>query len=491
MIHRRQFSLWLPAVLGFVGVVALGRPAVAQTPPPAAGVCPAQLGSRLNQLSGRVAGVRWSIAIRPTGSTGSALLYSQNANTPLIPASNVKLLTTAASLQQLGAAYKIRTSVTAPALAASLPTLRIVGRGDPSLTPRQLGQLTTQLAQRGIRETALLIGDDTFFRGALVNPNWDAEDTVYGYAAPVNSLILNQNAIGLILIPQQVGQPLRVQWEDPTDAIDWRLSNRSRTVASNQSEFVDVYRDRSQRLVYVDGQLRVGSASEPAYAAIDNPGNYLVQKLRNLLAASQIRVAQSTLVRSTPAPPGEVELAFVESPPLSELIRETNQASNNVYAEALLKTLGRTQTPATVDATTSGTAAIRQVLTPLGVASGQYALVDGSGLSDRNRASATAFLQTLQAMARGNNAPVFRASLPVAGVSGTLKDRFRGTPAQNRVWAKTGTIGGVVALSGYITPPSYDPLSFSVLANFSGASTTAVRNTVDEMVITLARLRRC
>jgi D-alanyl-D-alanine carboxypeptidase/D-alanyl-D-alanine-endopeptidase (penicillin-binding protein 4) len=201
-------------------------------------------------------------------------------------------------------------------------------------------------------------------------------------------------------------------------------------------------------------------------------------------------VRQATVVKSTPAPPGEIELAAIASPPLSDLIKETNQQSNNIYAEALLKTLGRLQNP-NADATTSGIAAIKSILTPLGVNGNQFSMVDGSGLADRNRASATAFVQTLQTIALSPNNAVFRASLPVAGQSGTLKDRFRNTIAQGRVFAKTGTITGVVGLSGYVSPPNYAPLAFSILANYSNQSASTVRNTVDEMVIALTSLRRC
>jgi serine-type D-Ala-D-Ala carboxypeptidase/endopeptidase (penicillin-binding protein 4) len=458
--------------------------------PPSPGICPAQVNARLNQIVGRLPAVRWGILMQTqTTPAQRQTLYARNASTLLSPASNNKLLITAAALQTLGAQYQIRTTVTSDRLTP--PTLRIIGRGDPNLKTAQLNQLAQQVSGQGIREVALLIGDDTYFRGAATNPNWDADDVLAGYGAPVNSLMVNQNAIGLTLFPQQVGQPLRVEWDDPTDRLDWRLDNRSRTVATNQGESLDVYRDRSQRIVYVTGQLRVGSASEPVAASINNPGNYLVQKFRNALTANQIIVRQSTVVQSTPAPPGELELAAIASPPLATLIQETNLESNNIYAEALLKTLGREQNPATLDSTASGIAAVKAVLAPLGVTGNGFSMVDGSGLADRNRASATALVQTLQAIALSPNNTVYRASLPVAGESGTLKNRFRNTPAQGRVAAKTGTIDGVVALSGYLSPPNYDPLTFSILANFTNASPSVVRGAVDEMVLTLIQVRRC
>ena len=224
--------------------------------------------------------------------------------------------------------------------------------------------------------------------------------------------------------------------------------------------------------------------------AVSNPGNYFVGEFRSRLTNAGIQVKTSTLVKRTPAPVGEVELAAVVSPPLSSLIFETNQESDNAYAEAILKTLGRLQDPTGFDSTKSGVAAVRSILTDLGVNPARYSMVDGSGLADRNRASAEAFVQTLQAMAQRPDADIFRRSLAVAGISGTLSNRFRNTPAQGIVSAKTGTISGVVALSGYVSPPGYAPIVFSIIVN-SGSSASTVRASIDSLVVALTRLRNC
>uniref|UniRef100_A0A832H699 D-alanyl-D-alanine carboxypeptidase/D-alanyl-D-alanine-endopeptidase n=1 Tax=Oscillatoriales cyanobacterium SpSt-402 TaxID=2282168 RepID=A0A832H699_9CYAN len=480
----------IPASHAQTVVVPISTPQQAQSS--GAGICPADLTSTLNRIVTRTAGVRWGVLVQTQGAAGSRRsLYAWNPRTQMAPASNNKIFTTAAALQRLGAAYRMRTIVTGNSAGSNLSTLRILGQGDPSLKTSHMTVLAQRLSQRGIRQAALLVGDDTYFRGAAINPNWDPDDTLAGYGAPVNSLMINQNGIGVTLFPQRVGQPLRVQWDDPSDAQDYRLSNRSVTVSTSQGESIDVYRDRYSRVVNIEGQLRVGSASEPAAAAINNPGNYLVQKFRNALTAARITVNQATVVKNTPALPGEVELAVLESPPLSTLLNETNQESNNIYAEALLKTVGKAQNPNNLDATAAGVAGVKSVLTPLGVDASQYTMVDGSGLAANNRASAESFVQTLQAMTLIPDTAVFRASLPVAGVSGTLKSRFRNTTAQGRVQAKTGTISGVASLSGYATPPNYSPVVFSILTNFSGASTTTVRSAMDEMVLVLMRLRQC
>ncbi|XHX78351.1 MAG: D-alanyl-D-alanine carboxypeptidase/D-alanyl-D-alanine-endopeptidase [Stenomitos frigidus ULC029] len=497
------------AVVLATGVLSISTRSFAQSPPtklprsavlaqanPSGAVCPAQLGGAIARITDRpaLAKVRWGILVQTLDNpTRRQTLFARNAATSLIPASNIKILTTAAALTALGVNYRFRTAVfgdrAQPALSQS--TLRLVGHGDPTLTTPQLKTLVQQLSQQGVQQVEQLVGDDTYFRGAATNPSWDADDTTQGYGAPVNSLMLNQNAIGVTLFPQRVGQPLRVQWDDPTDARIWRTSNQTVTVAANGSEFVDAARTANQALIRLTGQLRVGSEAETIAVSVPNPGNYLIDKFRTALAAANIVVQRSTVVKMTPAPPGLVELAAVESPPLAQLLVETNRESNNVYAETLLKTLGVTQTANNQDATASGIAAIKAILAPLGVNAARYSMVDGSGLASRNRASSEALVQTLQAMAQRPDAAVYRNSLAIAGVNGTLKNRFRNTAAQGKLQGKTGTIGGVVALSGYLTPPNHPDLTFSVLTNYSSTSTATVRGAVDEIVLVLTRLRSC
>ncbi|QZZ22977.1 D-alanyl-D-alanine carboxypeptidase/D-alanyl-D-alanine-endopeptidase [Leptothermofonsia sichuanensis E412] len=461
-----------------------------------AGLCPAQLNGAIAPILNRpaVRNARWGVLVQTLSAYPDhrQTLFARNPSTLLIPASNSKLFTTAAALIRLGQHYQIRTPVMGDRESPTVETLRIIGRGDPSLTSAHLHRLAQQLSQKGIRQVNQLIGDDTYFRGDAINPNWKREHTLTGYGAAVNSLILNQNGVGLMLFPQRVGQPLRIQWDDPADASQWRVTNRSVTVPATGEEFVSAYRIGNQTAMLIEAQLRAGSEPESTSVSVPNPGNYLVQKFRAALEKAGIAVASATVVKTTPAPPGEIELAAVESPLLRELIIETNLESNNVYAEALLKTLGKVQSPDNGNATASGVAAVKAILAARGVNPNGYQMVDGSGLADRNRASAAALVQTLQTMTSApEEAQAFRNTLAIAGDSGTLKRRFRHTPAERRVAAKTGYISGVVALSGYLSPPNYPPLVFSILVNQPDGSVSAMRSAVDDLVVALTRLREC
>ncbi|PLZ93031.1 D-alanyl-D-alanine carboxypeptidase/D-alanyl-D-alanine-endopeptidase, partial [Fischerella thermalis CCMEE 5196] len=176
----------------------------------------------------------------------------------------------------------------------------------------------------------------------------------------------------------------------------------------------------------------------------------------------------------------------------SKLLIEINQNSNNLYAEAILRALAIKKTPLPNQATAdTALEVLKTTLTQMGVNSTGYALVDGSGLSRKNLISPEALVQTLQAMANSPQASIFRASLPVAGVNGTLKNRFQNTPAAKIVQAKTGTLTGAISLSGYINPPKYGPLVFSIIVNQTDQPASIVRKAIDEIVVSLAQLQRC
>ncbi|WP_445305057.1 D-alanyl-D-alanine carboxypeptidase/D-alanyl-D-alanine endopeptidase [Microcoleus sp. Pol12B4] len=471
-------------------VLVLGRPSavVAQTSAVAGDICPGELGAQVDAIANRpeFSRARWGILIQPLSSTTT--LYSRDAQKYFIPASNAKLLTTAAALQKLGADFRIKTSV----YSGENGSLYVAGRGDPSIAEAQLKSLAQQLKQRGISQVNQLIGDDSYFQGSAVNPNWEWEDAQAGYGAPINSLIFNQNAIDLLLSPQAIGQPLKVTFAEPKLANQWQLQNNSVTVAQSESEFIDVGREFDRPIIRVSGQLKVGGEPESAYVAVVNPANNFLQYFQQALATEGIPVKQA-LVASASGNLNQ-ELATVESPPLAELVRETNRESNNLYAEVLLRLLGKVTDKMPQQQEDTGEMGLKELktaLTQLGVNPNSYILADGSGLSRHNLISPEALVQTLRFMANSPAASIYRQSLPIAGESGTLKNRFNTTPNRVNLQAKTGTMTGVSALSGYIEVPNYEPLVFSIIVNQSDISTAKMRSATDEIVLLLNRLRRC
>lgn len=458
-----------------------------------ANLCPAQLGTAIQLVTNRPQfnRFRWGILIE-TLSSGRTL-YSRDAQKYFIPASNVKLLTTAAVLHQLGSQHRIRTSVY-----GTDDVLRIVGRGDPSLTDTQLRELAQQLSRRGIRQVKL-IAVDNYFQGYTVNPSWEWEDVQADYGAPVNSLILNQNTVALTLLPQQVGQKVRVIWADPSEATRWRIENESVITKPGEPLSINVSRNLQGAVLKIAGKMSIDTEPESVSLAVLDPHGHFLRHFQRSLVAEGIKATadQSSVtgmsdiiryLRLSAAP----ELAAVESPPLSELLVETNQNSNNLYAEALLRTLGANSNTSESTATAEvGLSVVKETLTKLGVNPDGYVLADGSGLSRHNLVSPEAIAQTLKVMAKSPLAPVYRASLPVAGLSGTLQNRFQGTAVQGILQGKTGTMSGVVALSGYLDPSNYEPLVFSIIVNQSDQSAATIRQAIDEIVLLLAKLRSC
>jgi len=448
-------------------------------------ICTSQLTTAIDAVVNRPLfnRVRWGILVKNQDSNQT--LYMRNGQKYFVPASNTKLLTTAAALQALGENFRIRTSV----YQDGEGILRIVGRGDPSLKDPQLEILAKQLRQKGIRQIKQLIADDSYSQGDIIHPSWMWEDVQYYYGAPVNSLILNENASILRTYPQTLGKPLEVKWDKPLEAYQWRVENNSVTVAEGKSGFVQVTRDLRGPILRINGQLEVGSRPDITAIAVFDPIEHFMRHFRLHLKREGISVTQTFTAVGRK---NGRELAAVESPPLSELVMETNVNSNNLFAEALLRALASKSTQENhKNAANIGLKVLTTTLEQLGVNPQGYKIVDGSGLSHKNLISPEALVQTLQGMTKSPQAEVFRASLPISGVSGTLRNRMKGTPAAGIVQAKTGTITGAVTLSGYTSPPQYGPIIFSIMANQTGQPSSVMRKAVDEIVLLLTQLKSC
>jgi D-alanyl-D-alanine carboxypeptidase/D-alanyl-D-alanine-endopeptidase (penicillin-binding protein 4) len=350
--------------------------------------------------------------------------------------------------------------------------------------------LAKQLQQKGIREVKSLIIDDGDVQREAVNPSWQWEDIQSDYGAPINSLILNQNVFSLKLSPQTIGEPLQIAWSDRDEAKHWQINNHSITVSEDQPDDINITRDLTRPVLTIQGHLTASSQPESISLPVFAPTEYFLEHFRNALTEQNIKVRQA-YVSSTNSST-QPELAAVESPPLSELAAQMNLHSYNLFAEALLKAIAiKKPTDKNQTNTDAGLEVMKGTLTKLGVDPSSYVVVDGSGLSRKNLVSPQAFVQTLQAMAKSEQADAYRASLPVAGRSGTLKNRFLHTPAEGIVQGKTGSMDGVVSLAGYINSPNYQPLVFSIIVNQFDQRVQVVRQAVDDIVVKLAELERC
>jgi len=448
-------------------------------------LCPAELPGAIAAVTERPEWRRSRWGLLVATQDGATVLYDRDAAAFFLPASATKLLTTAAILHRLGPDFRIRTPVTAIGEPPVLERLEISGRGDPSLQTEQLQALAAALRSQGIERIRELRVADGYFRQEPLHPTWELEDVWFYYGTAVNSLILNRNAVSLTVQPQGLGESPRLLWGDRRAAHQWQLENQAVTAAPGTPNRLEISGGFGQPLLRLRGAIAADAAAEDFSLAIPDPARYFRDVLWAALAEAGIAVEQATIERVESQPDGRL-LGTLASPPLAELIRATNQPSDNVHAEALLQTLG-----AETGQPEAALTALQAALQELGVDPGGYELRDGSGLSRHNLLSPAAVVQVLQGMARSPHFAAYRASLPVGGVSGTLQRRFQGTPLAGAIVAKTGTMTGVSTLSGYLEVPTYAPLVFSIMVNRSERPIAEQRAAIDEIVQLLGRLQVC
>ncbi|GAP95913.1 D-alanyl-D-alanine carboxypeptidase/D-alanyl-D-alanine endopeptidase [Leptolyngbya sp. NIES-2104] len=479
------FSRSVASLISFISLTVFASTVRAS---PVAPICPRDLAPQIDAIVNRPNFARSRFGVMIQTLRTRQTLYSRDADRFFIPASNVKILTTVAALRKLTPSYRIRTSVFGTESPSGW-SVRLVGRGDPSVSDRQLNDLAQQLKKRGIGRISNLVVEDSYFGRTVLNPDWAIGDISEIYAAPVNSLIFNENRLGFKLVPQGLGQPLKVEWDESIEGSFWRVENRSNTVDAKTEESIEIGRDLSQPILKVSGQLRMGSTPAPYEVAVPNPNERFLRRFVRSLNQAGITIVRSSVSDQTTRSNG-IEVARINSPPLRELIKQANQFSDNLYAEVLLRTLG-TQNSSTSTVLEKGIASLIAELNRLGIDKTEVELSDGSGLSRQNWTTPIALVKILLAISQQPEAQYFRDSLSIAGVSGTLQGRFQDSPAKGITRAKTGTLTGATALSGYIDPPNYESIAFSIIINQASDVAPVQRSAIDEIVGLLARLRSC
>lgn len=413
-------------------------------------------------------------------------LYARDGDRFFVPASNAKVLVTAAALAYLGPEFRVQTALYAIPDEVGGQTLRLVGQGDPSLTRTDL----TTLAQgaSGIGPVSTLVLEDSYFPGPSLNPTWELGDIPWAYAPPVTGLMVDQNAVPLRLAPAAVGEPLALEPLPFFTASPWAVLNHTQTVATPEAaQPLRITRLDSDRRLHITGALAVGTAPTDYRLAVPEPAVYAGQQLRTALAQVGVTVEQ-VQVQTTPLGVQGERLAMLPSPPLVDLIAVANQDSNNLYAEALLRLVGVEFAAARPSsALAAGTAAVAEVLGELGVDAQTFRLRDGSGLSRYNLVTPQALVDTLQAMATHRHGDSFRRSLAVAGERGTLAGRWVDSPLAGRVQGKSGALTGQVSLAGYITSPTADQadLVFSLMVNHTPEHARTIRQGMDRLLLVL------
>jgi D-alanyl-D-alanine carboxypeptidase/D-alanyl-D-alanine-endopeptidase (penicillin-binding protein 4) len=395
-------------------------------------------------------------------------LVARNADAAFVPASNQKLLVAAAALDTLGPASCFNTRVLAlgPLRGAVLHgDLVLRGGGDPTLTTEQLATLAEAVHAAGIRRvTGGVRGDDSHLDRRRLGIGWSWDDEAFAYAAPISGLTLNRNTVGVEVRPaSRTGLPPLVRLDPHAAPVFVRV--RAVTGLPGEPSTLRVERLRARDEIHITGRLARDSEPITTSSTVEAPPLYAAAVFTALLRERGVRVDGSPVVLTTPV--GARLLHEVRSPPLSEIVREMNKRSDNLIAETLLKQLGVRGADRMPGAGIGGRgeAVLRAFLGRCEVSGPALALADASGLSRQNLVSPRNLVRLLAAMDRHPARAAFFDSLPIAGLDGTLRRRMVNTPAQGLVWAKTGTLTHVTALSGLATARNGERLAFSLLTN--------------------------
>ncbi len=405
---------------------------------------------------------------------------------PLVPASAAKVVTAAAALDRWGPTFRFETPVLAAGRLDADGVLEgdlwVVGRGDPSLVSEQLWRLAEELRLQGLREIrGRLAIDSTYFDRVLWHPDWPRA-TRRAYRAPVSGFAANYSSFRVEVSPgAKPGDRLRLQ---VAPALPYfRVEAGGRTLERPGSLHVEVEprADGSGEVVRIRGSMQPGDKSRTYWRSVVYPEEYAGQLLRSQLQAQGITVRGGIQVGTVPS--GARELLRFRGETLGRIVWKLNKFSNNFIAEHLTKTLGaaRYGAPGTWG---KGRRVLAEYLQGLGGLAPGEAIVEGSGLSPRNRLSPASLVTVVRTAARRFEwGPEFLASLPLGGLDGTLEDRLE-EPARP-VRAKTGHLSGVVALCGMVPDAAGRLLVFAVLVNGARGPVEAVDAALDSFVIGL------
>jgi D-alanyl-D-alanine carboxypeptidase/D-alanyl-D-alanine-endopeptidase (penicillin-binding protein 4) len=471
----------------------------------------------------------WGISVADRDS--GRVLYVLNDDHFFTPASNAKIFTTALALSVLGADYRFHTTIESNAALGSDGRLGgdliFVGRGDPDLSNRKypyekgnlkdgpvdkvLGEMADAAVAKGLKEVdGDIVADDSYFPYDPYPAGWNAGDLFFAFGAPVSAIAFNDNTVTVEMRPGAMpgaSPETTVQPEAAVKELGFELSGVS---VSEKATFA-VVRQPGETFILLRGAISPGHAPMKTDVAMLDPAETAAAELKQLLEARGVVVKGGIRVRhgappwtsasgepildhaadqraTETAPTGASPLVLAEhvSQPLLEIVRMTNKVSQNLHAEILLRAAGREKFG--VGSTAAGLKAERDFLKAAGVADGDIVLSDGSGLARDDLVTPRASVALLRYALRQPWGEAFLATLPVAGVDGTLETRMKNTPAAGLVEAKTGSADHARALSGYATTHHGEYLVFSLFDNNNPqhwSDATAALDAITEAMVEL------
>jgi serine-type D-Ala-D-Ala carboxypeptidase/endopeptidase (penicillin-binding protein 4) len=498
----------------------------------------AELQSRITDILRKPELSSAMVGIKVVSLDTGAVLFEENATKLLRPASNMKLYTVATALDRLSPDFRFTTSVFATAKPDASGSVHgdliVYGRGDPSLAARfnnsdyfkGINDLATKIVEAGIKKVdGDLIGDESYFSGPQYGAGWEWEDLTWYYGAEVSALTVNDNALDLFVKPgPEIGKPAVITTGPPDPLLT--VVNEVTTTAKGSRRQILINRGLGKDTIQIVGNIPIDDRGYTGGIGISHPALLFVYLLRSSLAQKGVivkgrsrtiaapiagptldpvqRFAISRSGNSPSTPP--VEVATLQSVPFGVVAAQTLKPSQNLYTELILRTLGNVVPAPTAAPQTSGDStapqvtpsmsrstsedlgveAVRNFLKSVGIRPDSLRLNDGSGLSRDDMVTAESTVQLLTFMSRHRFADVFRDALPIAGVDGTLRNRFKGTVAENNIRAKTGSLSSAASLGGYMTTAAGEKLAFTIMVNNYPSDVEPRTMCIDPIAVLLA-----
>lgn len=497
------------------GAAALARPFVAMVLAISLAACASPLRREVEAVLGDpvFAGTHWGLMI--TTLEGEPV-FSLNADRRFTPASNTKMLVTAAAFHRLkgldapdaasGASLHLE-----PDVEGGPPDAILSGHGDATLSDRAdcisncLAMLADALVRQGAMVLADVIGDDRHFQDERWSPGWSWNNLQTRSGTAVSALTVNSNEVAILVRPGlAAGEPAAASWRPGDDV--WPLVNEAVTVADGETD-LRIERLPGAEAVRIYGVMQVGASETTLTLGLNDPALVAASRLRRLLEQRGVAVEGKTRVRHRPPALSDDPTARVDAPVLKEIageemaraeverlvappliddLRLILKASQNVHAELLLRRLGRLEGAGSV---ADGLLVVRDMLREAGIADAEYDFADGSGMSTYNRVTPAMMTRFLAWTADQPWGDAWRDALPVGGVDGTLARRFRGSALEGRVFAKTGSLNAVHALSGFLVAASGRTLIFSAYANNHPSGAPSGAAAIDAALLAVAARR--
>jgi D-alanyl-D-alanine carboxypeptidase/D-alanyl-D-alanine-endopeptidase (penicillin-binding protein 4) len=426
------------------------------TRPAAGNLKGAALGPAVERLVKQHGAEGWQVGVVILDDQGKQRV-SLSGERPLSPASNQKILVVGVALGLLGPDFRYQTVLAARSAPAggTVPGLVVQGDGDPNISARfhsgdpiaVFRSWAAELKKAGLQRVAGdLVVDDSRFDAVRFAPGWKENQAGSSYSAEVGALNLNDNCVEVSVKPTRPGQPAKVELIPPTSYIS--IDNQCQTVAEAKARPI-LHRKPGTNTIIVRDGISQKAKDFTSSVTVQDPGLYFGTVLAEVLKAEGIaidgKVARSTLARSA----GDSPVVLLRhSSPLADDLTVINKKSQNLHAEVLLKALGAKAEGE--GSAAAGGRAIAAFLKQKGLPAEGLQVEDGSGLSSGNRVSPATLAAVLSWIRKQPFWNRYLESLPVAGKDGTLKKRFKGRNSASHIFAKTGYIGGVSALSGYV-----------------------------------------